>query len=76
MITKILTLEIDALREKEERIGQEVQKLREKQEDCERGIENNESMVLAKKLSRELVEVYIEVIYIEEMGETDIIWKK
>ena len=67
---------IDALREKEERIGQEVQRLREKQEDCERGIENNESMVLVEKLNRELVEAYIEVIYIEEMGEINIIWKK
>ena len=67
---------IETLRKKEERIEQKVQELLEKKEIYEKGIENDESMASADNLSRELVEAYIEAIYIEETGEARIIWKK
>ena len=67
---------IETLRGKEERIEQKVQELLEKKEIYEKGIENDESMASADNLSRELVEAYIEAIYIEETGEAQIIWKK
>lgn len=68
--------QIDSLRKKENKIDQQIEQTQAQKRSFEENIEGTECSVALESIDREVVENYIEAIYIYEIGQIDIIWKK
>lgn len=67
---------VAALRAKEEQVAGLIKQAEMKEAVCKNSRENIDCQAPVEKLGSNMVEEYIEMIYVNEVGEIEIIWKK
>lgn len=67
---------VAALRAKEEQVDELIKQVEVKKAVCKNSRENMDCQAPVEKLGSNMVEEYIEMIYVNEAGEIEIIWKK